>query len=165
MMVGRPGGGGRGRSLLCSSRSGHRSAASSLLGLRCYPGVRGLHPGLHRCRRCAWLVAALELRNRPRRGDLAAAGNRGKPHLRHTCAIAKYSITTDARFITRLTEIATLVDMPSMKAMKRGPISLQIRSMRLIWALTPALAFSKVRNTAGRMYQLTNLEAGPDHLR
>jgi hypothetical protein len=60
-----------------------------------------------------------------------------------TCAIAKYSTVTDARFIPRLTKIATSVDTPSMKAMKRGPISLQARSMRLICALITALAVSE----------------------
>jgi hypothetical protein len=87
----------------------------------------------------AAVLRLLQLRNLvidPRSADLAPAGNRGELNLRRTCAIAKYSIATDIRFIPRLTRIATSVDMPPMKAMKRGPISLQIRSMRFIWALT-----------------------------
>lgn len=53
----------------------------------------------------------------------------------HTRAMAKYSTTTDATFIAKLTMMANSVEIPSMRAMKRGAISLHVRSIRLICAL------------------------------
>ena len=63
--------------------------------------------------------------------------------MRCTLAIAKYSITTDTTFMHKLTKIVTSVDMPSMEAMNRGPMSLQIKSIRLICALMTKLTVSK----------------------
>lgn len=57
----------------------------------------------------------------------------------HTLAIEKYSTTTEQTFIPRLTRIAASVDTPSIREMKRGPISLQIKSIRLIWAFIAVL--------------------------
>lgn len=51
---------------------------------------------------------------------------------RLTLAIVKYSTTTDAQFIARFTRMAVSVDMPSIIPMKKGPRSLQTRSIRLI---------------------------------
>lgn len=64
--------------------------------------------------------------------------------VRRTLAIAKYSTMTDATFIPKLTKIATSVDMLSTRAMNRGPISLQIKSIRLICALMTKLIVSKI---------------------
>jgi hypothetical protein len=61
-----------------------------------------------------------------------------------TLAIAKYSTMTDATFIPKLTKIAASVDMPSTRAMNRGPINLQIKSIRLICALITKLMVSKM---------------------
>jgi hypothetical protein len=63
--------------------------------------------------------------------------------MRYTLAIAKYSATTDVMFMPKLTKIAISVDMPSMEAMNKGPMSLQIKSIRLICALTTLLTISK----------------------
>lgn len=71
-----------------------------------------------------------------------------------TWAIAMYSTMTEATFIPKLTKIATSVDMPSMKAMKRGPISLQVRSIRLICAFITRLW--SVRYTAPGSINLTS---------
>jgi hypothetical protein len=67
---------------------------------------------------------------------------------RRTLAIAKYSTTTDATFIPKLTSIATSVDTPSMRAMNSGPTSLQIKSIRLICALMAELKISKMNRKA-----------------
>jgi hypothetical protein len=63
--------------------------------------------------------------------------------MRCTLAIARYSITTDTTFMQKLTKIAISVDMPPMEAMSRGPMSLQIKSIRLICALMTELTLSK----------------------
>jgi hypothetical protein len=49
--------------------------------------------------------------------------------------MAKYSTTTDAAFIVKLIMMANSIEMPSMRAIKRGAMSLHIRSIRLICAL------------------------------
>ena len=74
--------------------------------------------------------------------------------MRRTLAIAKYSTTTDATFIPKLTKIATSVDTPSMRAMNSGPISLQVRSIRLICALMAESTINKMDKIA--QYQLTS---------
>ncbi|GMF93244.1 unnamed protein product [Aspergillus oryzae] len=56
-----------------------------------------------------------------------------------TLAIEKYSTTTEQMFIPRLNKMANLVDTPSTKAMASGPISLQMRSIRRIWAFVAML--------------------------
>lgn len=48
-------------------------------------------------------------------------------------------MTTEQTFIPKLTMMAVSVDMPSMRAMNRGPSNLQIKSMRRIWAFIAAL--------------------------
>lgn len=46
--------------------------------------------------------------------------------------MVKYSITTDAQFIIKFTRMAVSVEKPSTIPMKKGPRSLQTRSIRLI---------------------------------
>lgn len=74
----------------------------------------------------------------------------------------KYSITTDTQFIPRLTKMAVSVEIPSMIAMKKGPMSLQIKSMRLICEFIAVVEVS-----SGNLEQLvvgrTNLEVQECH--
>jgi hypothetical protein len=65
-----------------------------------------------------------------------------------TWAIAKYSTATDATFIPKLTNIAASVDIPSIRAINRGPISLQVKSIRLICAFITILRLAKYNMTA-----------------
>ena len=50
----------------------------------------------------------------------------------HTWAMRRYSGSIENRFMPRLTSIASSVEIPSTKPIKKGPRSLQIRSMRRI---------------------------------
>lgn len=49
--------------------------------------------------------------------------------------MAKYSTTTDAKFMPKFKSIATSADAPSIIDIKKGPASLQIKPIRRICAL------------------------------
>lgn len=83
---------------------------------------------------------------------------------KHTRAIAKYSTTTDATFIEKLMMMATSVEMPLMRAIKRGPMSLQIKSIRLIRALMTLHKSVRVRrgtNTRNKPYFSETFHSSP----
>jgi hypothetical protein len=59
-------------------------------------------------------------------------------------------MSTDMAFIAMFVKIAISVDIPSSTAMKKGPASLQIRSIRRIWELSSVATLERRRNHIGR---------------